>query len=365
MPWGRLGLWFVVSRFVMFGLAGLSLRVVAHGPFFYQPRGPIDWFMQWDGRWYLAVARYGYTYDPTQMSSVNFLPLYPFLVRLLGFVVRNVDLAAYLVSNAFCFAAAALLWRFAREVDDREAVADGAALFFLVGPVAVFFSSMYSESAFLFLALGSLWAAYRRRWVLAGLCGAGAALSRSVGVLLVFPLVVEFVRAHATPAAWRRSSTWLQFACCGLPLLATAGYVAYLGWQFGDPMAYVVSQRHGGHNFGAPWKLFSNAEFYNLPVFYRWWFGASVAAALILLVGGVISGVPLSFTVFSIALCGVYLSTRSLEGLPRFFSVVFPFYFTLGRIQARWPSWGAILLATSASLFALSVVLFVNGYWFT
>jgi hypothetical protein len=365
IPWGRIVLWFVVSRVVMFGLAGLSLRLLVPGPFFYRPGGPLDWFMQWDGRWFLGIAGSGYSYDPHQMSSVNFLPLYPMLMRAVSWVVHNEALAGYIVSNGFCLAAAALLWKFTRELDDREAVADGAVLFFLLGPVAVFFSSLYSESAFIFFALASLWAARRQRWLLAGLCGVGAALSRSVGVLLVLPLFVEFVRAHGQPAAWRGGSTWGWLLCCGLPALATAGYVAYLGWRFGDPMAYVVSQRHGGHNFGMPWMLFSNDEFFNLPIFYRWWFGAAAVAAVIMLVLGAVLRLPLAFTVFSVALCGLYLSTRSLEGLPRFFSVVFPFYITLGRVHARWPALGTVLLATSTALFAFSVLLFVNGYWFT
>lgn len=349
----------------MFGLAGLSLRILTRGPYFGPMRGPLDWFMAWDGRWYLGIAIHGYSYDPTQMSAVNFLPVYPMLTRWLGAVVGNMDFAAYLVSNAFCFGAAALLWRLLADMDRKESTANAGTLFFLLGPVAVFFSAIYSESTFLFFALGTMVLGRRQQWALAGACGAIAALSRSLGLLLILPLAIEFIAAHWNRAAWRKFDTWARFACCALPAAGTLTYVAFLTWKFGDPMAYVVSQRHGGHVSGAFWRLFQHDEFSSLPEFYRYWFGAAAITAVLLLALGFAFRIPLSFSAFAAALCYVYLSTRSLEGFPRFFSVVFPFYLVLGRLYSRWPHLGLPLLAISASLLGFSVILFVNGYWFT
>jgi hypothetical protein len=74
---------------------------------------------------------------------------------------------------------------------------------------------------------------------------------------------------------------------------------------------------------------------------------------------------PVSYTLLSLSFSLVYLSAKLVEALPRYFSVVFPFYIVLGMVTIRWPRSRLPLLAGSIGLQALSVILFVNGYWFT
>lgn len=364
IPWRRIVLWFLGTRLAIWAIAGLSLRLTPKGPFFYEPGRPLDWLMNWDGRWFLEVVRNGYSFDPTQMSSVNFLPAYPMSVRAMAWVVRDVDLAAYLVSHLYCFGAAVLLWRLVREVAGRDRAADGAVAFFLLTPVSVFYAAIYSEATFVFFALASMLAALRGRWVLAGLCGALAAVSRSVGLLLVIPLAIEFLRQHGSVATWRRPRTWLQFAACALPALGTAAYVAFLWWRFDNPRAYVISQQHGGHLTIMPWQFFSHGNFRQLDPFYKAWFGGAAASGIVLTLAGAWLRIPLAFTGFAVAIVWLYLST-SLEAMPRFMSVVFPFYCTLGIVRDRWPLVGWSLLGACAFLSVVAVVFFVNGYWFT
>ena len=61
----------------------------------------------------------------------------------------------------------------------------------------------------------------------------------------------------------------------------------------------------------------------------------------------------------------ICLSSNRLESLPRYLSVLFPFYFILALLTKKWPSVTTPLLIVSGVLQAISVVLFVNGYWFT
>src|SRR4051812_35260141 len=109
VPWKRLALWFAASRVFIFAIAGISLRVVPPGPFFTAAASPLDWLKRWDAQWYLDVMQRGYWFDPTRVSNVNFLPFYPFLVRCVSWLFPRLDLAAYFVSNALAFAAAALI----------------------------------------------------------------------------------------------------------------------------------------------------------------------------------------------------------------------------------------------------------------
>jgi hypothetical protein len=366
IPWVRIALWFAATRVAVWTIAGLALRFVPHGRFWGgDPRGPLDWLMHWDSQWFLTVAGGGYEFDPTRMSNVNFLPMYPLMIRAVQLVFGNIDLSAYIASYVCCFIASGLLWRLARDVTGRNRTADYAVLFFLLGPVAVFFASIYSEATFMVFAVATFLAMRRRWWFVAGLCGAGAALSRSVGLFLVIPLAIEFVLAHREVKAWRSLRTWLGFACCGLPAAGTAAYFAYLGWKFGNWHAYFISQQYGGHFAAVPWKMFSQGAFTNLLPFYKWWFGATVFVGIGLTIATAALRLPWSHIGFSFALCALYISIESLEGIPRFFSIVVPLYLVMGIVTTRWPAVGKSLLALSALLLALSVTLFTNGYWFT
>ena len=366
IPWGRIALWFAATRLAIWSIAGLSLRFVPHGRFWGgDPRGPLDWLMHWDAQWFLTVANTGYEYDPTRMSNVNFLPMYPLFIRAVRFVFRDIDLSAYIASHLCCLVAAGLLWRLARDVTGRNRTADYSVLFFLLGPVAVFFASIYSEATFMVFALATFLAMRRHWWFVAGLCGAGAALSRSVGLFLVVPLAIEYVLANRDLKTWRSVRTWVGFACCGLPAAGTAAYFAYLGWKFGDWHAYFISQQHGGHFAAAPWKAFSQGSFTNLLTFYKWWFALAMFAGIGLTIATALLRLPWSHVGFSVVLCGLYISIESLEGIPRFFSIVVPFYLVMGLVATRRPVLGKTLLVFSTLLLALSVTLFTNGYWFT
>ena len=83
----------------------------AHAP--PRPHMPLDrlfgnW-LQWDGWWYVAIARHGYTYRPHHMSSVAFFPVYPLVVRASGNVVPGGVPVAALVVTTVCGLLALLL----------------------------------------------------------------------------------------------------------------------------------------------------------------------------------------------------------------------------------------------------------------
>ncbi len=355
----------MVSRLLIWSAAAISLRVAAPGPFFQPPESMLDWLKHWDAPWFLSVIRDGYTYDPTRMSSVNFLPLYPLIVRAVTWIVPNVEVAAYLVSNAFCFGAAVLLWRLTEDIARNTRAAWLAALFFWFGPVNFFFSTIYAEATFVFFSLATLVTARGERWLLAGALGAIAALSRSIGIFLIIPLGLEFLSRHRTPTAWRERQTWLKLPAVFLPAIGTALYVGYLAVRFNEPRAYLVSQGFGGHSFSYPWDLFRSHHFVSLTPAYQAWFAVTVLTGIVLFVAGVLVRLPWSLTAFAAAFCLLHFCVKTVEGMPRFLSAVFPFYCTLGILGARWPLAAGAFLPVSAVVLAITTALFVNGYWFT
>lgn len=128
------------------------------------------------------------------MVQLVFFPGYPMAVRLVSILLGGQLLLAGFLVSALSFAGAGcLLYRLVRlDAPHREAVR--AVSFLCLLPGSFFFAAPMSESFFLLLTVGSYYAARTGWWLLAGLLGGMAALTRSVGLLLLIPLFFEWWR---------------------------------------------------------------------------------------------------------------------------------------------------------------------------
>jgi Gpi18-like mannosyltransferase len=234
----------------------------------------------------------------------------------------------------------------------------------LFSPVSFFFSTAYSESLFLPLVIGCLAAARERRWWVAGSCGLLAGLTRFVGVLLVVPLVWEWA-ASSRKEGGGRTPAWRTLPAAMLPAAGFGIYCLMMWAKFGDPLVYFHAQEHWGRHITWFWGAFAKHSFWSLEPFYRLWFAAALVGSFGLLVAGMLLRMPAGFAILGITFGLVYLSGSGVEALPRYFSVVFPIYIAAALIVRRWPAAGTPLLALSVALQAVSVILYVNGYWFT
>ncbi len=366
IDWRSLLALFLGSRLLIWAVAGVSLAVVEKGQFFTPPAGPADWFMRWDAVFYEGLAAHGYSYDPGAGSTnVVFLPALPLLIRAvsLGGLI-DFRIGGYLVSLACLWIACVWLWRaVAREWNDPR-LATLAVAFLLLGPVSFFFSCLYSEALFLPLAIGCVDAARQDRWWRAGILGALAALTRFVGVILLVPLLWQYLESMFRGGSRSRPKSAVLLAC----FLPVAGFLVFCGFlwvRFGDPLLYFHAENFWGRHFAWFWDLLYRESFSNQPLFYRIWFSATLATAFGVLLAGVLLRMPVAYSLFALAAAGVYISARLVESLPRYFSVLFPLYVALALVGRRWPRTVLPLLATSTALLIFSVVLFVNGYWFT
>src|SRR2546423_428689 len=168
---------FVTSRLTIVAVMLLSRQIIARGPYV-QISGQmehggtlLDLFTQSDGVWYRMIAEHGYQ-PPAHPLAPSFFPFYPILIRVAAFIVRDFQVASLLVSNS-CFIAAALIFDRLLRLDYDEAISRRAIVFLMFSPLSFFFSSAYSESTFLLLALAATFAARQGKWLLASLCAAG------------------------------------------------------------------------------------------------------------------------------------------------------------------------------------------------
>jgi hypothetical protein len=211
-------------------------------------------WQRFDTNHYLHVAREGYRIDEP-IFSVR-LPLYPVLIRWLGALFgggHRYLVAALLISSTATLGYFLVFAALARDALDLEE-GSRALLYLSAYPWAFFLLAGYAESLFLFLATLTFWASLRRRWWVAGVCGALAALTRVQGVVLVFPLLLEALRQ-------RRFRIWplpLRVLWSSLPGLAAVGFVLWRSAAGFPPMSTVYAvQAHSHPAF--PWTSLLHA----------------------------------------------------------------------------------------------------------
>ncbi|MBR5343932.1 MAG: glycosyltransferase family 39 protein [Oscillospiraceae bacterium] len=212
-----------------------------------------------DSQHYLAIAEDWYLSEGelARLVQLVFLPGYPVLVRLLQHLTGNY-LTAGLLLSALCFAAAGVVFYRLLRLDLPHKTALRGVLFLCLLPGSFFYASPMSESLFLLCSVACVYLARRDRWLLAGLCGAWGAFTRSLGLMLVAPLVMELVAdcRRKKPTERRLAPRVLSIAL--IPL----GFAAYCVVNYlvaGNPFQFMIYQsEHWSQHLG----LFFNTAAY-------------------------------------------------------------------------------------------------------
>ena len=353
---------FAISRLVVLVILVFGRGVIGRG-WFWQPGDTLGAFTQWDSVYYLHIARHGYFHSPATSDTVAFFPMFPLLTRAASLIFHDFRAAGVATANICLLVSGVLLHRLVRvDFADRR-VADAAVTFLMFSPVSFFFSVAYTEATFLMFAIATFLAAVRGRWWLAGVCGMCLAATRNVGFWVAIPLFLEHLRQawdaqRPLKVLFHRRLLAIALVPLGLALFMLLGY-----WKGNDLLAFSHAGAKWGRVLVTPLQTLSTAK-YNDP-FYQWLFlGALTLAGLAWCAGAVIR-LRLSYLVWATLLVGTYLCSNSLEAIPRYLSVVFPFFIVAGIIAVRFPAAYEPLLAVSVMLLTLCTLLLANGYWMT
>jgi Mannosyltransferase (PIG-V) len=370
---------FAVSRLVVLAAAVLGVAMFPAGdlaqagyppivhPFDGWPLGGlfdelIAPFIRGDASWYVLIAHEGYVDEDFSGGLVQgrpaFFPVYPLLMKGLGGFAGfgAAALAGTLVSLASLLGALYLLHRLtALELDEGAARATVRLVAF--APVAYFFSAPYTESLFLLLSVGSLYAARRGHWAYAALLAAAASGTRNVGALLIVPLALLYVKE----SGWRPrlNVAWLALVPSGL-----VAFSVYLKLEVDDWQAW----RHAQVNFGRPetvnpfegarqgvaaaWDALEGSapDDQQIPMLVAFGFLVFAGVALV----GVFRALPLAYGAYSVALLVPALCLPQTEnplfGFPRYTLVVFPLFMWLGLRCSRAGVTDRVVLAFTCLL---------------
>jgi hypothetical protein len=320
---------------------------------------------RFDALWFLRIATRGYAPGD---GSAAFFPLYPMSVRLVSTALGGHPFAAaLLVSNVAFLLALATVYDLTRS-ERSETVARTTVLLIATFPTALFFLAPYSEPLFLLLAATALRGARRGRWATAGVAGLGAALTRSVGIVLAAALAAEAIQR-------RRHGE----RCLVRGLLAAAatasGTLLYLAtWQrwTGDALAPLHQQATWQRSFSWPWSTLLQATRIALRYLGQtngpywlidWLLVVPVLAVSVL----ALVRYRWAFSVYLwggllVPLCFVF-PDRPLMSMPRFVLPLFPAFWAAAEVleRRRVPRWAAA--AVGAAGLGLLLPLFVNWYY--
>lgn len=354
--------WVVVSRATLW-LIGLVSREVLQ-PFLPQqePGAPftenpfLAVWGHWDTRWYLDIARRGYSPERlpyTGEANYAFFPLYPLLMRALGPVVGDVYLAGIVVSNLYLVAAAVLLYRLAR-LDGDELAAERSVKYLVLLPTAFVFSAVLTEALFVALSVAAFLQARRDRWWAAGVLGGLAALTRPNGVLLVLPLAWMCFAGAEGRTRWASRVAALSLVPLGL------GMFCFYNWLLtGDLLAFVRVQQAWLRAPANPVEVLLGGVSSPVPQLRV---GAWFAVAVLVL--SFAFARTLGFPYFLVCLSAVLLPLGggwvSLFGQARYVLSAWPLALLLARLGSRADT-DALLTASLALLQGFLMVFWSNG----
>jgi len=325
-------------------------------------------FIRGDAGYYLQIAHQGYTPDLGGIEGRPvFFPVYPILIRALGpFGGFGVSAVVAVAISLLCLLAALYLLHRLTELELGTGAARATVRLIAFSPVAYFFSAPYTESLFLLLSVGSIYAARLRRWALAGLLAALASGTRNVGVFVAVALVLLYLREERPWERLRPSVLWLAASPLGL-----VAFSLFLRSEVGDPQAWRHRQAWFGRSepvdpitgvrgeLEAAWHALDGSPGITTPVSALLDLGFLIFCLVAIV--GVFRRLPLAYGAYSLAvvipaMC-VPLPDRSLTSFPRYTLVVFPLFMWLGLRCDRAGATDRVVLA-----FASLLSMFTAGF---
>ncbi|TMB83769.1 MAG: hypothetical protein E6J48_03580 [Chloroflexi bacterium] len=326
----------------------------------------------WDAANYVRIAQFGYQtpYD------VAFFPLFPLLITAFAHILGSWSylLVGTIISNAALLGALFVIYQLAVEAGGEQ-VAQRTLLYLCIFPTAFYFFAPYNESLFLLLTASTFLAMRQQRWWLAGLLGLLAALTRSAGILLVIPYMVELWTTRESITASRQNMLFRISPILLIPL-GTALYAIYCWHISGNPLDFIAVQSHWGRHTTWPWQGIWQSL---TEIFWYQPFGsfnevhnlldlsATLAFITLAIVGknklrasySVWMGLALLYMILSPAI----VALDPLESNQRFVLEMFPAFITLSMLGIKHPRLHQAIMLAFPTLLATLSILFIMNRW--
>src|SRR5467141_3588671 len=314
---------------------------------------------QWDAIHFLRIAEFGYS--AADKFKAWFYPFYPWCVRAFSYLTGDFLIASFIVSGIALLFAVVILRRLTAS-EWNAAIARRAVYFFLIFPTAYVLHIGYTESLFLALTFGSIFAARRERWWLAGVLGAFSWMTRANGIVLLPTLAVEAAYQFWKGRRWNWQWLWIGIVPAGF------GVYLWLNWRVaGDTFAFLKMRQQLFHmSFSWPWVGIRGAigNLHRNPNEAEIVGGEELFATLLALGCAIVSWIKLRPSYATWISCNWILvaSVTFIESMPRYALTMFPIFILFGLLgKSRF--WSAVITVWSILLLAIFSSLFIRGWW--
>lgn len=362
---------FLVSR-ILLTVVGVSSRLALE-PFHKKPPECIyssnlylDIWGIYDSGWYLEIARKGYfinpktdrvgTVDVSQQNYV-FLPLYPLLIKVLGVVTGNYFIAGLIISNISLLLACFFLLKVAEMEYGYDTALNSVKYIFLF-PSTFILSGVFSESLFLLLLILCFYFAKKRNWLIVGLFGFCLSLTRIFGVLIILPLLYEYLKSREFRLKEvKTDALFLLLLPAGLSIFAL-----YICSLTGDFLAVFNIHKSWGSVPGNPIKLlYENITSAN--IYFKFNGIISLIVLCVLLSG--YKKIPFTYWLTGLLMIILPLSSgiSSTTGMLRYMAVVFPLYLIFAR-SSRNVYVEQLIIVSMVLLQGFLMVFWTTGFGF-
>ena len=309
----------------------------------------------WDTGWYLDIAKNWYpdirTLSNADCGQCNFFPFYPALMSGLNFLTGlDYFIAGIMISNLALLFSGILLYKIVLLLYD-EIKAKNAALFLFLFPTSFILSGVFTESLYLFLILLSIFSALKGKWALGGLCAFFLSLTRSVGVFVFLPLLIEYLsQKNYRIKNIKADILFLLFIPAGASLFLIQNY-----FSTGDPFYFF----HNPH-----WQYKPLNPFYNLiegmvNPYFTFRFESIYCLIVIIFCFISFKTVPLSFNVINFYSLFIPLSYGVIS-MPRMSLVSFPIFIQLAFAAQKLNARTSIIIILAMFQIYLAVCWFLG-----
>jgi len=336
-----------------------------------------------DGEHYLTIARRGY-----ENLTQAFFPFYPVII---GIISRTfylpVIISGLIVSHFSLLLGLYFAWRlFKLDCEESHQKIFFAGGFFfllliLLWPTAQFYGAIYNDGMFFCLATLTLWWGRTRHWLLAGLAGGLATLTRLNGLALWPFIVIEYLNIESFPTQLIflqlkngiAKKQVINFSHQLVKKLTTPALLSSLL----IPVAFISYLLYQQLRFGSWEVVFSNMSIWNQnritfppqviwrylkififtsPFTYQYWVAFLELGSVFIYVLALIYAwkkIRLSYFLFFFVSILIPSLTGTFQGMPRYALHLYPFFLSL-----------AIFLRTKSALvkvfyLLISILLFL------
>lgn len=273
-------------------------------------------FSGYDTAHYVAIAR-----DWYQTPLYVFFPAYPALTRVVGTMVGDLWLGAFMISFIFGLGSIPIFQLICEQYMSRGDAFISTLLAMTFPYVFLFTTVSYTESLFLFFTLFTWYLHLEERHIASAASAMVATLTKTYGIAIVIPIIVSLVL--------KRKLRKIVFAV--LPIATLLGWMYYLYLRTGDAVVFLTQQRYWDVQIG----IGTDPTRGYFVSFLSFLLGASesvphlqfASIAFMVLFGYLVFNVfrrdaPLG--IYSIFLYLGLLCFGNLYSFPRYFAFIFP-----------------------------------------